>query len=316
MKTYLVTGAAGFIGSFIAKKMLENGDKVITIDNLRTGKREVIPDGVVFLEGNDYDENIIKQLDQFKLDAIVHIAGQSSGAISFDDPMYDLNSNVTSTLLLLDYAVKHSIKSFVYASSMAAYGDIPDEELPVKETSKSTPKSFYGVGKMASENYMRIYSNQFGIKCTALRFFNVFGAGQNLDNLRQGMASIFLALALNDHHIKVLGSLDRYRDQIYVDDVVNAVTGSIDRKKGDLFEMYNVCNTRKVYVRELIEYIENHLPFEVTHEYVGETPGDQMGIYGDNAKLKRDLDWDTTITFEEGMDKMIEWALRERNIKK
>ena len=79
--------------------------------------------------------------------------------------------------------------------------------------------------------------------------------------------------------------------------------------------MYNVCNTRKVYVRELIKYIENHLPFEVTHEYVGETPGDQMGIYGDNAKLKQDLDWDTTITFEEGMDKMIDWALKERHLK-
>lgn len=315
MKTYLVTGAAGFIGSLIAKKLLKSGHQVVTIDNLRTGKKEVIPEGCVFIEGNDYDLDVIKQLDQYKFDAIVHIAGQSSGAISFDDPIYDLNSNVTSTLLLLDYAVKHDIKSFVFASSMAAYGDIPEEDLPVKETAMSVPKSFYGVGKMASENYMRIYSNQFGIKCTALRFFNVFGAGQNLDNLRQGMASIFLALALNDHHIKVMGSLDRYRDQIYVDDVVDAVIKCIDRKKGKLYEMYNVCNTRKVYVREVIEYIESHLPFPVTHEYIGETPGDQMGIYGDNAKLRRDIEWNTTITFEEGMQKMIDWAKEVRNIK-
>jgi len=315
MKTYLVTGAAGFIGSFVAKKLLTAGHKVVTIDNLKTGKRELIPESVTFLEGNDYDENIIKQLNQFDIDAIVHIAGQSSGVISFEDPMYDLNSNVTSTLMLLDYAVKHSIKSFVFASSMAAYGDIPETELPVKETIKSIPKSFYGVGKLASENYMRIYSNQYGIKCTALRFFNVFGAGQNLDNLRQGMASIFLALALNNHHIKVMGSLDRYRDQIYVDDVVNAVIGCIDRTNGELYEMYNVCNTRKVYVRELIEYIETHLPFQVTHEYVGETPGDQMGIYGDNAKLRKDLGWHASTTFEDGMKKMIDWAMKEKKIR-
>jgi UDP-glucose 4-epimerase len=123
------------------------------------------------------------------------------------------------------------------------------------------------------------------------------------------MASIFLAHAINNHYIPVMGALDRYRDQIYIDDVVNAVVASIDRVKGALYEMYNVCNMRKVYVSDVIGYIENHLPFAVTHAQVGETPGDQKGIFGDNTKLKHDLDWRADIPFEEGMQKMIDWAL-------
>ena len=194
MNTYLVTGAAGFIGSFVARALLEQGHQVVTIDNLSTGKREVVPEGCIFIEGDDFDEAVIKQLDAYRFDAIIHIAGQSSGEISFEKPVYDLQTNAQSTLMLLNYARNTGCKDFIFASSMATYGD--KEDPLVSEETLATPKSFYAVGKLASENYMRIYSQMFGIKCTALRFFNVFGAGQNMDNLKQGMASIYLALAL------------------------------------------------------------------------------------------------------------------------
>ena len=307
MKTYLVTGAAGFIGSAIAKKLIDDGNKVVTIDNLSTGKRTSIPIGCIFIEGNDFDVTVIDQLYDYRFDCIIHIAGQSSGEVSFEDPIYDLQTNAQSTLMLLDYAHKTGCKEFIFASSMSTYGD--HENPLVSEETLSVPKSFYAVGKLASENYMRIYSNTYGIKCTALRFFNVYGVGQNMDNLKQGMASIYLALALKNHHIAVKGSKDRFRDFVYIDDVVDSVLKSIDRSLGNLFEVYNVSNQQKIHVWEVVDIIKKYLPFEVTHEYIEGTPGDQMGVYGINKKIMKDLHWLPKVSFEDGMRKMIRWAL-------
>ncbi len=307
MKKYLVTGAAGFIGAAIAKKLIEEGNLVVTIDNLSTGKENAIPQGCVFIKGNDYDEAVIKQLDAYRFDSIIHIAGQSSGEVSFENPVYDLQTNVQATLMLLDYARRTDCKEFIFASSMSTYGD--HEDPLVSECTPSIPKSFYAVGKLASENYMRIYSDMYGVKCTALRFFNVYGIGQNLDNLKQGMASIYLAMAIRDHHIVVKGSKDRFRDFVYIDDVVDAVCKSICRTKGNNYDVYNVSNCRKVHVYEIVDMIEQALPYKVTHEYVGGTPGDQMGVYGVNTKIFNDLGWFPKTSFEEGMKQMIEWAL-------
>lgn len=303
-KCYLVTGAAGFIGSALAKRLLAEGNSVVTIDNLSTGNRENIPTGVSFIYGNTFDEETINKLDNAQFDAIYHIAGQSSGEVSFDNPSYDLFTNTQSTLLLLKYAKKHCVKKFIYASSMSVYGD--HEELVVDETSNLVPKSFYAVGKMASENYMRIYS-QFGIQCTALRFFNVYGPGQNMDNLRQGMASIFLAMALNNKHILVKGSKERFRDFVYIDDVVNAciLAGTVDRK--EMYDCFNICNNRPIKVEYIIDIIKSNIP-GVSVEYVAGTPGDQFGIYGKNDKANRLLGWTPTINFEEGMKKFIDFV--------
>lgn len=309
MKTYLVTGAAGFIGAAIASKLIKEGNKVVTIDNLSTGKETAIPNGCIFIKGNDYDENVISLLNQYYFDAIIHIAGQSSGEVSFENPIYDLQTNAQSTLMLLNYARETGCKNFIFASSMSTYGDHNDNPL-VNEETPAIPKSFYAVGKLASENYMRIYSQMYGIRCTALRFFNVFGIGQNLDNLKQGMASIYLAMAIRDKHIVVKGTPDRFRDFVYIDDIVKSVCLSINRERGNLFEVFNISNKRPVYVSEIIEYIESHLPYTVTHEYVEGTPGDQKGIYGEFSKINKILGWKGTITFEEGMQRMIEWALK------
>jgi UDP-glucose 4-epimerase len=307
MKTFLVTGAAGFIGSTVAKHLISDGNSVVTVDNLSTGKENAIPDGCTLIKGNDYDETVLEQLYHYNFDSIIHIAGQSSGEVSFENPVYDLQTNTQTTLMLLDYARKTNCKEFIFASSMSTYGD--HENPYVNEQTVSVPKSFYAVGKLASENYMRIYSSIYGIRCTALRFFNVYGIGQNMDNLKQGMASIYLALALKNRHITVKGSKSRFRDFVYIDDVVDSVIKSTNRKNGNQFEAYNVSNARKIHVYEIIDVIEKTLPFKVTHEYIEGTSGDQMGIYSDYSKIEKDLEWKGTIRFEEGMKKMIEWAI-------
>ena len=305
MKVILVTGAAGFIGSAVAEKLLKLGNKVITVDNLSTGKRGCIPDGCEFIEGNDYDLETIKKLEKYSFDLMIHLAGQSSGEVSFEDPVYDLQTNTQSTIMLLNLALKTGCKEFIYASSMSVYGD--HENPLVNEKSIATPKSFYAVGKLSSEHYMRIYST-YGIKTTALRFFNVYGPGQNLDNLKQGMASIFLAQAIANKHILIKGSKGRFRDFIYIDDIVESVLLSMGRENGKIYESYNVCNGEKVTVEKIVETIKLNLPYNVSTEYGEGTPGDQNGIIGDYSKILKDLGWKGKMKFDEGIKEMIIWA--------
>ncbi len=303
--SYLVTGAAGFIGSAVAEKLINQGNQVVTIDNLSTGKESNIPHGCEFICGNDYDMDIIDALDKYNFSAIIHIAGQSSGEVSFEHPVYDLQTNTQSTLMLLDYAKRKGIKKFIYASSMSVYGD-SDIEF-VDEETVPCPKSFYAVGKLASEHYMRIYSI-YGIQCTALRFFNVYGIGQNMDNLKQGMASIYLAMALNNKEITVKGAKDRFRDFVYIDDVVDSVLAALHRTTGEQFEIFNVSTGVKHTVEQVIYHICSHLPYEIKVNYVDGTPGDQKGVYGNNNKLCNNLNWNPNYNFDIGIKKMIEWA--------
>ena len=305
---FLVTGAAGFIGAAIVEKLLSQEHTCTTIDNLSTGSREHVPNGCCFIEGDVADAALIESLKGDSFDAIIHIAGQSSGEISFDNPVYDLQTNTQSTLLLLKLARETGCKKFIYASSMSTYGDhIP----PVcMEDTSLVPKSFYAVGKLASEHYMRIFS-EFGIACTALRFFNVYGPGQNLKNLRQGMASIFLAMAINDHHVHVKGSKDRFRDFVFIDDVVDAVLKTLNRENG--YDVFNVCTGVPTTVETVVETIRSTLPHDVSVEYADSTPGDQFGIYGDYSKINTALGWKPKYDFQTGMKMMIDWAIAESN---
>ena len=136
----VVVIGAGSAALNAALSAAEQGSKVVTIDNLSTGFRESIPEGVIFIEGNCQDESIINQLNSYQFDAIFHIAGQSSGEISFEDPVYDLQTNAQSTLLLLKYALKTNCKKFIYASTMSVYGNQPD--IPITEEASTLPKSF------------------------------------------------------------------------------------------------------------------------------------------------------------------------------
>ena len=306
MKEYLVTGGAGFIGSALAKHLLEKNNHVTIIDNLSTGFRENIPDNADFIKGNCQDQEIYKSLHK-KFDAIFHIAGQSSGEISFDDPVYDLQTNTQSTLLLLDYAVKTSCKRFLYASSMSVYGEQPD--IPVAEDRRCNPKSFYGIGKIASEHYLRLYQ-ELGVQSTALRLFNVYGPGQNMKNMRQGMVSIFIAMAIQDKHIVVKGSTERFRDFVYIDDVVDAFI-ECEKSPNTNGNVYNIATGVKTDVRNLLENLVKLFPYDVSIETSGNTPGDQFGIFSSIDLVMDHTDWRPKVSLENGLSKMVKYYLNE-----
>lgn len=281
MSRYLVTGAGGFIGSAIARRLVGEGHDVATIDNLSTGHVGNIPEDVLFIRGDCADPSVYDKIPQERYDAIFHIAGQSSGEISFDDPIYDIKTNAESTLLLLKFALKNGCKRFIYAGSMSVYGVQPDR--PVSENDPCAPESFYGIGKLASEHYMRIYEN-YGINSTSLRLFNVYGPGQNLANLKQGMVSIFLAQMLQNSKIHVKGSAERFRDFIYIDDVVEAFVRCFV-KPDSHNKVINVGTGIKTTVAELVEQLVSNYDSEIEVTYEGGTPGDIHGICSDKSRM-------------------------------
>ena len=282
---YLVTGGAGFVGSKIADKLIGQGNQVVIIDNLSTGYLSNINTNATFIEGDCSDINTISKLNEFEFDAILHIAGQSSGEVSFEDPVYDINSNAVSTLLLLQYAVKTGCKRFIYASTMSVYGQQKNKDC-FSEEDITNPLSFYAVGKLASEAYLKIYSTIYGINYTALRYFNIYGPGQNLENLKQGMISIYLKQLIDPtfDKITVKGSSDRFRDFIYIDDVVSITTGFIN-EQASFNEIVNIGTGKKTTVSELLALLKDYTRIEKPVEYDAGTPGDQFGIYANIHKL-------------------------------
>jgi UDP-glucose 4-epimerase len=305
MSLYLVTGGAGFVGAATARALLKAGHRVVVLDNLSTGALENVPKGAEFVRGDGQDASAYERLPVGPYEAIYHIAGQSSGEISFDDPVYDLQTNAQSTLLLLKFALNSGCRRFLYASTMSVYGDQPDR--PVNEDAPCAPKSFYGVGKLASEHYLRIYES-YGVRSTALRLFNVYGAGQNMANLRQGMVSIYLAQALKSRAIQVKGGADRFRDFIDVGDVVAAFL-ACEKNPATAGKIFNVCTGQRTTVRELLDLLRTCLPFDVDVKFDGSTPGDMHGITGDPGRLAAATGWKPRVALPDGLRAMASWAL-------
>jgi UDP-glucose 4-epimerase len=296
----LVTGVAGFIGSRVARRCRAEGYRVIGVDDLSGGDVSNVPADIEFVKLDLAARDTPSQLPR-DCELVLHLAGQSSGEISFDDPVADLQKNTISTLNLVRYALESSVKRLVYASSMSVYGSVADE--PVRENHRCAPLSCYGVGKLAAEQYLRIYAQR--LPAVVLRMFNVYGPGQNMKNLRQGMVSIYLAQALAGH-IVVKGSVQRFRDFIYIDDVVEAWwrAATLAQAAG---QTLNVGTGVRTTVATLLEQICAQVP-HATYAVDGSTPGDQSGIYADTAQLSRCLELGQFTPLETGLARFVQWA--------
>ena len=305
MQDFVVTGGAGFIGSKIVRKLISQGHRVTIVDNLKTGVRENIAPEADFFEIGVENFEALELLPQRPYHAVLHLAAQASGEISHDDPIYDLESNAKGTLNLLRFAHSRGIKRFLNASSMGVYGQVPEIENPVSENRPPNPLSFYGVTKTAGEGYCTYFKSQ-GMKITSFRMFNVYGPGQNLDNMRQGMVSIYLAYILKNEPIVVKGSKNRFRDFIFVDDVVNAWMCAIDNPH-TFDKNYNIATGKKTQVFQLIENLLTVFgkdPKTYPVQFGESTPGDQTGIFADISSYKKDGNWFPTIDLKEGLTRL------------
>lgn len=302
----IVTGGAGMLGAHLSRRLLKEGWQVHVVDNLSSGYRHNVPSRATFQWMDLSDDDAMYQLPDDGFDAIFHLASHVGQELSFDQPVYDIKANILPTMSLLKWAMEHGNPQIVFASSVNVYGNV--ETFPVTEDHPIDLPSPYAVGKHASESLLRIYE-KFGVKSTVLRLFNVYGPGQDLSNLMQGMASIYMAYVLRNEPIFVRGSLDRFRDLTYVTDVADAFCRCVNPNAHG--KVYNVCSGRKTVVRDLIHLIIKsfgHDPAAYPIQHGEPTRQDQFGFYGDPFRFRDDLGWESTITLEEGIGRMAEWA--------
>jgi UDP-glucose 4-epimerase len=314
MKTYIVTGGAGFIGSKLARRLIERNSKVYILDDLSTGFERNIPAGCIFYKVDVSDTRKIFDLDfPDKVDCVFHLAAQSSGEVSFDNPARDIDINYKATFNILTLCSLCNCKRFIYTSSMSVYGDVQDGEVPVSEEYPCMPVSYYGINKLASEKLIKVYVKQTKINETIFRLFNVYGPGQNMANMKQGMISIYFSYLMNNVPINIKGSLFRFRDFIYIDDVVDVFI-SCEDYEGTYGEIFNLGTGIKTTVEDVLKVIlkiYSNRDFDKWVDVHGSTLGDIRGFIADISKLKKILNWEPSHVLETGILKMKNWIEEE-----
>lgn len=306
----LITGGAGFIGSNIAKKLIDRGDEVVLIDNFNDYynpqlKRDRIEK---FLKGYDFQlyEGDIRDADfcekmfkEEKIDKIIHLAAMAGVRNSLRDPLLYADVNVQGTTNLLNLAVKHEVKNFVFASSSSVYGN--NKKLPFSEKDRvDTPISPYAATKRATELIAHVYHHIHGLNTTGLRFFTVYGPWGRPD-----MALfLFTKKILAGEPIDVYNHGKMSRNFTYVDDIASGTITVLDADLG--YEIMNIGGDREEPLLRFIEVIEKNLGKEAKKNMMPIQPGDVPSTVADISKL-RSLGWEPTTSIDEGIKKFVEW---------
>lgn len=306
MAKYLVTGGAGFIGSHITEELVNRGEEVRVLDNFLTGKKENL---TPFLADIDLIEGDIRDYSQCQkavkgIDYVLHQAALPSVPRSVSDPITSNEINITGTLNMLFASKEEGIKSFVFASSSAVYGD--DERLPKKEGNEGSPLSPYALGKLTGEQYCRIFSQLYGFNSVSLRYFNIFGPRQ--DPLSQYASAIpnFVSKILNNKQPIIFGDGEQSRDFAYVSNVVeaNLLASQAPNVSGDVFNI--ACGSRTT-VNDLISEIKIILGKDILSNFTDPRPGDVRHSHADISKAVERLNYKPLITFSEGLKTTISW---------
>jgi UDP-glucose 4-epimerase len=301
---YIVTGGAGFIGSAIARRLVARGDSVTIVDDLSSGLRENIPAGAHFVHADLARDDAFAQVSADGVAAILHLGGQPSAEVSHADPIGSFDANERGTFLLLRWAEAHRIRRVLFASSMAVYGSSPH---PVAEDVLLEPASFYGCSKLAAEVALAFFRRRGG-EPTVLRMFNVFGPGQNLANLRQGMVSIYMAYLLRGEPILVKGAPDRFRDLVYIDDVAEGWIRALADPTA-IGRTYNVGTGVPTTVRSLVETLRaaaGDPRYPVV--FADATAGDVHGSVANISRIASELGWQPQVSLADGVARMLAWA--------
>jgi len=300
----LVTGGAGFIGSHLTAKLLSEGYSVIVFDNLVSGKPENLKQ-VTGLPGFEFRQGDIR--DRLALaealcgaDAVIHLAALIDVEKSVLDPAPTHEVNATGTLSVLQEALRQNAKRFVLASSTAVYGDT--EALPLREDTPLKPMSPYAASKVSAESYCRAFAKCYGLSAVILRFFNVYGPG-NERSPYSGVITKFLKAAANQQSITINGDGEQTRDFIHVNDIVTAITLTLKREKL-ASEAINICTGKPTSINQLVQAVEKATGRTLTTKRGPPRKGDIKNNYGDPNKAQKLLKFKAKTDLEKGLKQL------------
>jgi NAD-binding protein len=296
-----VTGGAGFIGSHLVDRLIEDGHTVQVIDNLYTGNKDFVHSKAQFVELDIRDPSVCSVLEEFRPDYIFHEAAQTEVSTSMSDPMLDCDINLMGLINLLNAAVKLDVKKFLMPSSAAVYGNL--DTLPLNEEMIGNPSSFYGLTKLTTEHYLRIYYEAFGLPYICYRYSNVFGPRQG-NGGEGGVISIFAKATVKGSPIIIYGDGKQTRDFIYVDDVVEAnILGMQHQVTG----IYNVSTGISSSVSLLVDEFRNISGKDIEIVYDKPRLGDIRDSVLATDKSEKELLFKAKYNLHDGLIKTYEY---------
>lgn len=310
MKTYLVTGGAGFIGSTLCEKLIKEQNKVIIIDNfcdfynpeLKHKNIEKIKNSIKLYEGDIRDRKILKQIfEENNIDIVVHLAAMAGVRSSIENPILYQEVNCTGTQNLLEEMRLHNIANLVMSSSSSVYGNC--KQVPFREDMVvDYAISPYAATKKANEVMTHVYHSLYNINVIMLRFFTVYGPKQRPDLA----INKFTRLMLEGKEIPIYGDGTTARDYTYIDDIVDGIISSCDYVdlNTDVYEIINLGNSSPVSLKDMVDTISKVLVVKPKLKYMPMQPGDVNITYADISKAKNLLGYEPKIEFEEGIKKI------------
>ena len=314
MKTYLVTGGAGFIGSTLCEKLIKKQNKVIIIDNfcdfytpeLKHKNIEKIKNSIKLYEGDIRDRKILKQIfEENNIDIVVHLAAMAGVRSSIENPILYQEVNCTGTQNLLEEMRLHNIANLVMASSSSVYGNC--KQVPFREDMVvDYAISPYAATKKANEVMTHVYHSLYNMNVIMLRFFTVYGPKQRPDLA----INKFTRLMLEGKEIPIYGDGTTARDYTYIDDIVDGIISSCDYVdlNTDVYEIINLGNSSPVSLKDMVDTISKVLVVKPKLKYMPMQPGDVNITYADMSKAKNLLGYEPKIEFEEGIRRFIKWV--------
>lgn len=318
--TYFITGAAGFIGFYLSKRLLEAGAKVVGLDNmndyyevsLKEERLRILNEleGFTFIKGDLADkETVMSIFKDYQPDIVVNLAAQAGVRYSIDNPDAYIQSNLVGFANILEGCRHYPVQHLVYASSSSVYGG--NTKIPFcVEDQVDRPVSLYAATKKSNELMAYSYSKLYGIKLTGLRFFTVYGPMGRPD-----MAYFkFAKKIMKGEPIQIYNNGDMYRDFTYIDDIIEGIVNILPHTPevddlGAYYKVYNIGNNKPEKLMDYIAALENALGKEAEKEYLPMQPGDVYQTYADVSDLIRDFDFKPNTTIQEGLNRFAEWFL-------
>jgi nucleoside-diphosphate-sugar epimerase len=308
MAKYLVTGGAGFIGSNLARFILNKGQQVVILDNLATGKRENVSEilpRITFIEGDIRDR---KAADKAVAgcSAIFHEAALGSVPRSVEDPVTSHDVNVNGTVNMLESARAAGVKRFIFAASSSAYGNQPLS--PKHELMVPAPISPYAASKVACEAYLQAYAAAYGMETLCLRYFNVFGPRQDPFGAYAAVIPAFVSRILHHQSPEVFGDGEQSRDFCYIDNVCHAnwlaATAPANVCRG---QALNIACNQSVTLNQILLLLQKLLGAEIKPTYKPTRLGDVKDSLADFTLAKKTIGYEPKVLFEPGLTKAIDW---------
>lgn len=310
MSKILVTGGAGFIGSTLVDKLIAEGNEVVVLDDLSSGKREYINPAAKFYKMDIGASGVAKIFRIEKFDLVYHLAAQMEVGKSMTDPLFDLRVNVQGAFNILENCRQAGVKKIIFSSTGGAiYGET--EEIPTPESAPAYPVSFYGIHKLTFEKYLNCYYQVYGLDYTILRFANVYGPRQFRGG-EAGVVSIFVDNAVAEKVSTQNGDGRQTRDFVYIDDVVRALVAAKDITcHGEI----NISSGVESSLLDIRREISAALGREIEVREAPAKPGEQRRSCLSYQRAKTVLNWEPQVGLAEGIKKTIAWA-QARNGKK